>query len=160
MARAAPARSIGLAAAAVHACRTGALEGEHTLATTHAFSANVFTLLAGATALFQLALVGGAPWGHLTQGGRVAGTLPLPGRAIALVSAALLVGFIVAVRRRARAGGLRRTTWAVVAYCALGVVANAATRSAAERALWLPVVAILFGTSLHVARRREPRGAA
>ncbi|HRQ78409.1 MAG TPA: hypothetical protein PLY94_07390 [Gemmatimonadaceae bacterium] len=125
----------------------------------HAFSANVFTLCAGAATLFQLALVAGAPWGQLTQGGRVSGVLPLAGRLIALVSAILLVAFIVAIRARARTDRFRRVAWAVVAYCALGIVANAATPSAAERALWLPIVTLMFGASLHVARRRAPTGA-
>ncbi len=120
---------------------------------TPAFSANIFTLLAGAATLFQLALVLSAPWGALTQGGRVAGILPLPARLIALASAVLLLGFIYVVRARAASPPrFRRVTWGVVAYCALGILANAATPSATERALWLPVVTIMFLTSLHVAR--------
>ncbi|WKW12896.1 hypothetical protein Strain138_002207 [Pseudogemmatithrix spongiicola] len=122
----------------------------------HAFSANLFTLCAGTVTLFQLALVAGAPWGQLTQGGRVGGALPLAGRLVALASALLLVAFIVAVRARARTDRFRRMAWVVVAYCALGIVANAATPSAPERALWLPVVTLMFGASLHVARRRAP----
>lgn len=125
-----------------------------------AISANVFTLCAGAATLFQLALVAGAPWGQLTQGGRVSGALPLSGRLIALVSAVLLVGFIIVVRGRARSDRFRRAVWIVVAYSALGIVANAATASAAERALWLPVVTLMFVTSLHVAFRRASTGGA
>lgn len=127
----------------------------------HAFSANLFTVLAGATTLFQIALVAGAPWGTLTQGGRVAGPLPLPGRLIALVSALLLLAFIYLVRGRARShtpARFRRLIWIVVAYCALGILANAATPSRAERALWLPVVSLMFLASLHVARRPESEG--
>lgn len=122
---------------------------------THAHSANVFTVLAGLAVAFQLALVAGAPWGALTQGGMVAGVLPPSGRGIALVSAALLVLFIYLVRGRAGSRTrFRRAVWVVVAYCAIGMIANAVTRSAAERALWLPVVTAMFVTSLHVARRR------
>ncbi len=129
---------------------------------THTFSARVFTWLAGVTALFQLALVAGAPWGAYTQGGRFTGALPAPARLLALASAALLLGFVALVRGRAhptRPPRFRRAIWGVVVYCALGVVANAATPSAVERAMWLPVVAVMFLTSLHVARHKERPGA-
>lgn len=128
-----------------------------------AVSANIFTALAGATSLFQVALVAGAPWGALTQGGRSTGALPTEGRLIAAVSALLLLLFIHIVRAHA---GLRepvrpprfpRLIWVVVAYGALGIAVNAITPSAAERAVWLPVVTLMFVTSLHVARRRWPR---
>lgn len=122
---------------------------------THASSANVFTGLSGVVVAFQLALVAGAPWGALTQGGRVAGALPVGARMFALCSAALLVLFILLVRARAAPRArYRRATWGVVAYCALGIIANAASPSPAERALWLPVVTAMFLASLHVARRR------
>jgi hypothetical protein len=130
---------------------------------TYASSANVFTWLAGATTLFQLALVAGAPWGTLTQGGRFAGALPFRARIIALISAGLLLAFIYLVRIRARShppARFRRAIWIVVAYCALGIVANALTSSSAERALWFPVVSVMFLASLHVARRPEPRDVA
>lgn len=123
---------------------------------TQAFSANVFTGLTAVVVAFQLALVAGAPWGALTQGGRIMGTLPASARLIALVSAALLIGFAYVVRVRARTDApvrFRRAVWIVVAYCALGIVANAITPSAAERMLWLPVVTLMFLASLHVARR-------
>lgn len=126
---------------------------------TYSLSANIFTVLAGATILFQLALAGGAPWGALTQGGRFSGALPTDARLIALISAALLLAFIHVVRARAHAtrpARFRRAIWLVVAYCALGILANAATPSRAERLIWLPVVSLLFLTSLHVARRSEP----
>jgi hypothetical protein len=124
---------------------------------THASSANIFTGLTGAVIMFQLALVGGAPWGALTQGGRVTGVLSPPARGIALVSAVLLGLFIVLVRARAASTTrFRRAIWGVVAYCALGILANAATPSPVERTLWLPVVTAMFLTSLHVARRPAP----
>jgi hypothetical protein len=123
---------------------------------THARSANLFTLLAVGTILFQLALVAGAPWGALTQGGRVSGALPSSARVLALVSATVLGCFIYIIRARAGTPpGFPRAAWVVVAYCALGVVLNAATPSAAERALWLPVVAIMFAASVHVASARN-----
>jgi hypothetical protein len=125
---------------------------------THTASANIFTGLTGAVIAFQLALVGGAPWGALTQGGRITGVLPPAARGIALVSAMLLGFFIVVVRARAaETARFRRAIWIVVAYCALGIVANAATPSSTERMLWLPVVTGMFFACLHVARRSAPR---
>jgi len=124
-------------------------------------SAHVFALLAGVTTAFQLALVAGAPWGAITQGGRYPGVLPWGARAVAVISAILLLAFIGIVRRhadarpKARALRFPRLIWAVVTYCALGIAAHVATPSALERALWLPVVTLMFLTSLHVARRRR-----
>ena len=40
--------------------------------------------------VFQFCLIAGAPWGHLTQGGRVRGALPAEGRVAAGLSVALL----------------------------------------------------------------------
>ena len=122
----------------------------------HAFSANVFSVLAAGVVTFQLALVAGAPWGALTQGGRYLGALPPSARAIAALSALLLLAFVGTVRAHAsatRAPRFPRAVWVVVAYCALGVLANAVTPNAWERALWLPVVILMFASSLHVARR-------
>ncbi len=125
-------------------------------------SANIYSIITSATIAFQLALVAGAPWGSLTQGGRVSGVLPVAARAIAAFSAVLLLWFVVIVRANAASHGSTgarrypRAIWGVVTYSALGIVANAATPSAAERAIWLPVVTLMFITSLRVARRARP----
>lgn len=125
-------------------------------------AAHVFTICVVGVIAFQLALVGGAPWGELTQGGGAPGVLSLPARAVAAVSAVLLVGMGVIVRARVGlltapwASRLARLVWFVVAYCALGVLANAATPSAAERRLWLPVVVVMLVCSVRVARSAAP----
>jgi len=130
-------------------------------ATTRA--ATIFTALAVIVGAFQLALLVGAPWGFLTWGGRVPGRLPASMRAAAVVSALLMVGFALLVRARA---GLvtpawqaraRRPAWFVVAYCAVGVVANAVTPSPWERIVWLPVVSAMLFCSLVVARGESGR---
>lgn len=122
-------------------------------------AALVFGLLSLVVAAFQLALVAGAPWGEFTLGGRWRGALPPDLRAIPLVSAALLVAMAVVVAARAglfadppfSEGVAAGWAWAVVAYCAVGSVANAATPSRRERALWLPVVLGMLASSLSVA---------
>lgn len=65
---------------------------------TPALSARLFTLFTGAVVVFQLALLAGAPWGALTQGGRTSGVLPDGARAVAAFSAVLLMAFILVVR--------------------------------------------------------------
>jgi hypothetical protein len=78
-------------------------------------------------------------------------------RAVAILSAALLIVFALVVA--ARAGSIlpewdpvaRKLVWVVVAYSALGVVANSVTPSRWERLVWLPVVLTMLVCSLIVA---------
>ncbi len=120
-------------------------------------SAWVFGVLTTVTILFQFALAFGAPWGEFTLGGRHRGVLPGAWRFVPVGSAAVLAAFMAVVFTRA---GLffpewveasRTLIWLVVGYCALGCIANTATRSPRERLIWLPVVAVLLITSLIVA---------
>lgn len=113
----------------------------------------LYALLCGVLVAFQLALAGGAPWGHLTQGGRHPGVLDGKGRAMALGSAVLLAVMALAVLS---AAGLsltwpRWTFWAALAVTALTTLANAATPSAPERRLWLPVALAMLASALVVA---------
>jgi hypothetical protein len=118
-----------------------------------------FAVLVAIVVAFQLALVAGVPWGHLTQGGAHAGTLPPANRAIAAASALLLVVLAAVVLVGAGIAlpqlqaSVRPWAWAGVAFSGLSVVANAATPSLAERALWLPVTVLLLAASLVVAWR-------
>jgi hypothetical protein len=120
-------------------------------------AAHVFTVLAVLGAVFQAALAVGMPWGQLTWGGKFVGQLPGYMRGMAVVSMALLIAFAVIVA--VRAGVLwpswqprsRALIWGVVAYCGLGVVANALTASRWERLLWLPVVSAMLACSVIVA---------
>ena len=125
-----------------------------------ALAAVLFAVLAAVLALFQLAVAGGAPWGHLTQGGSRTGRLPPTNRVVAAVSfllTAALAGIVLA-----RAGALlphwqeasRPWAWAVVALSALSLLANVASRSRAERRLWVPVAFSMLLTSVVVATSR------
>jgi hypothetical protein len=115
-----------------------------------------FTALAALVVVFQLALVAGAPWGRFTQGGVHAGRLPAPARAAAAASAVVLTGLALLVLARAGLLGdaaLAASTpwaWAAVVVSALTTLANAASRSRAERALFLPVALGMLATSLIV----------
>jgi hypothetical protein len=46
---------------------------------------------------FQAALIFGAPWGRITQGGQTEGALPMSGRLVAAASIFVLVGMALAV---------------------------------------------------------------
>lgn len=115
----------------------------------------IFLVLTGAVILFHLALIFGARLGHLTMGGRWTGALPLAGRVVSGVSILCLavIGWVVAQRAGLVAQVLPTwTMWPVLAYLALGAFANAITPSAAERALWLPIILVMLAAALRVLR--------
>ena len=122
------------------------------------YAARTFLALTALAVAFQLALAAGAPWGELTMGGAYPGRLPLPMRAVAVASAVLLTSFGAVVAARAGLAlprwrpAARWLIWVVVAYMLVGVALNAATPSPRERALWLPVTALLAVCALVVAR--------
>lgn len=104
---------------------------------------------------FQAGLAAGAPWGRAAYGGRQAGPVPprlrlasgVAAGAYAAAAASLLAGRTPA-RRRQRLLRVAR------GYAAVGVVANAASRSPLERALWTPwCVAVAVGA--HRALRHD-----
>lgn len=117
----------------------------------------LFITLVTVVIVFQLALTLGMPWGHLTMGGKFEGKLPARMRVVSALSAFILVLFGLIV---ATAGGLllpewyelaAKAIWVVVAYCVMGVLANAVTPSKWERIIWLPVVSLMLVCSLMVA---------
>jgi hypothetical protein len=120
-------------------------------------AAHVFTVLVVIVIAFQIALAAGAPWGHLTWGGKFSGRLPARMRGVAIFSAVLLAAFalIVEIRAGVLLNEWQPTSqfliWFVVGYCALGTIANAITPSRWERVLWLPVVLFMLLCSFVVA---------
>ena len=124
-------------------------------------AANTYIALSAVVIGFQLALAAGAPWGELTMGGAFPGQLPPPMRAAAVGSAVLMLAFAAVVAARAGLAlprwrqASRRLIWVVVAYALVGVVLHVVTPSARERMLWLPVVLLLAGCALVVARSAE-----
>lgn len=95
---------------------------------------------------FQVALILGAPWGRLTQGGQVDGALPLPGRIIAALSIPILGAMALAILS---ADGYwpnwpRWTAWAALAVIFVSTVLNWITPSAAERRLWGSVMTVIL----------------
>lgn len=112
----------------------------------------LYTFLVAATIVFQIALILGAPWGHLTQGGANQGSLPPRARVAAVLSSVVLVLMACGVLSGA---GLwpnwpRWASWLALAMTAVSLVLNLITPSAAERRLWGPVTAVMFLSALAV----------
>lgn len=95
---------------------------------------------------FQVALILGAPWGRLTQGGQVDGPLPPAGRAAAAVSIVILVALALAMLSAAG----QWPNWpawtgrVALAVNAVVMVLNWITPSAAERRVWGPITTVIF----------------
>ncbi len=123
-------------------------------------AACIFATFTVFSILFEIALAAGMPWGEFAWGGSYPGALPTDMRVASLAQAFLLLAFVLVVLIRAELvfpawqAISRKLAWAVVAYCALGVIANAITPSFWERIVWLPVLTICFASSLVVAKGR------
>lgn len=102
--------------------------------------------------LMHLAVLAGAPLGHLTVGGRFPGRLPPAWRVLALVQAVLLATMAAAVLARAGVGPALLTPlfWPALGLTLLTLVANAASPSRPERLLWTPVIAGMAAAALGV----------
>lgn len=116
-------------------------------------AARIFVVLTIVAIFFEMALAAGMPWG-----GKYSGTLPTDMRVASVIQAFLLLVLTLIILVRA---GLvfsawqsisKKLAWAVVAYCALGVIANAITPSFWERGVWLQILTICFVSSLVVAK--------
>jgi len=140
--------------------------GAHRLNAVH--TAWVAAVLLYVIAAFHAALVLGAPWGALTQGGGTSGSLAASGRIAAAVSCVISVVMANAILGRVGRGplGLRSSrvatvlAWFTMVYAVIAVVLNVITRSSAERALWAPVSIVLLGliTSVMVTTHHQRRG--
>ena len=116
-----------------------------------------FAVLMAGVVGFQLALAAGAPWGSYAMGGAFPGRYPPRMRVAAVVQAVLLAGLAVLVLSAAGilVPGLVEAwpwlAWVPVVVSVLAVILNAASRSAGERRIWVPVAVGLLVTSLIVA---------
>lgn len=110
------------------------------------FTAGVAALLILAIAVFQARLAAGAPWGAYAWGGQTVGVLPRRLRIASGVSVVIYAAMLLVPIGAAGWIGWTPPTWllwALTAFFALGVLANGASRSKAERAVWTPVTAVL-----------------
>ena len=121
------------------------------------FAAGVFAALVIVVMLFQFALAGGAPWGHLTLGGRNTGALPPRLRIAAVLQALVLLALGMAVLARAGlafhafAGPARFLVWGAVVVSGMSLTLNLTSKSIWERRIWVPVTLLMLASSLVVA---------
>lgn len=102
--------------------------------------------------LFQVALIFGAPWGRVTQGGSHPGALPRSGRIMAGVSIILLILMGLSIRSAAGLppGWPGWTGWVALSSNALMMVLNWITPSKPERLLWGPITTVIFALAAAV----------
>jgi len=93
--------------------------------------------------VFQAALAAGTPWGRAAYGGARHGTLPGHLRAISgIASVAYCSGAVLVLTGRGTPRARRRAYTALSVFMSAGVMANGASRSPVERALWTPLTAV------------------
>ena len=115
-----------------------------------------FTAVFASLAVFQLALVFGAPLGRFAWGGQHR-VLPTRLRIGSLVSIALYAAFVAVAWDRVGAlalfpdGFSHVAMWVIFGYSALGIVMNAVSRSRAERFTMVPVTIVLTALSFFLA---------
>lgn len=111
-----------------------------------------------ATALFQIAIVLGAPLGEYSYGGRTVGKLPSRYRISSFFSVLLLAaiaGHYLALlgvfQPLIDSGLLSIANWVLVGFAALAALLNNITRSAKEKRLWGGVTLAMLLASIIVA---------
>src|SRR5690606_3309414 len=119
------------------------------------FAVAALLLLLAALAVFQVALIAGAPLGHFAWGGQHR-VLPAKLRVGSVVSIVLYGIFALIILAKVGAVPLDETVadvamWVLCAYFVLGILMNAISRSKPERYLMTPVCVVLAAASLLVA---------
>ncbi|GAB2815736.1 hypothetical protein GCM10027022_02230 [Alpinimonas psychrophila] len=120
-------------------------------------AAITFTVLIALLAIFQLALVFGAPLGRFAWGGQN-DVLPPRLRRGSIIAVVLYAAFslillaasgVLVIPVLGPVGGL--LCWMITVYLSFGVVMNALSRSRPERFVMTPVAMVLFACALIVA---------
>lgn len=109
-------------------------------------AAMIYAVLTGVVILFHIAMALGAPWGHLTMGGKYPGRLQGRVRLMPVISGGMLALMAAAVLNRAGVIALGWpvwTFWIAVAVTGVTTLANLATPSRQERLLWGPVTVVM-----------------
>lgn len=115
-----------------------------------------FTVVLAVLAIFQLALVFGAPLGRFAWGGQHS---VLPARMRIGSAVSILIYVAIAVIAWDRVGAIdvfpepfsEVAMWVIFAYFALGIVLNAISRSKPERYTMVPVSIVLTVLSFFIA---------
>lgn len=121
-------------------------------------AALIQAVIALGVAIFQIALVAGAPLGEYTMGGQHPGKLPGQFRVTAAVSAVIMVA--QSGHYLAQAGILNPAlspgqnaivNWFWFGFAVLGLIVNSISRSKKERNTWVPVLLVSAICTLLVA---------
>ena len=121
-------------------------------------AALIQAVIALGVAIFQIALVAGAPLGEYTMGGQHPGKLPGQFRVTAAVSAIIMVA--QSGHYLAQAGILNPAlspgqnaivNWFWFGFAVLGLIVNSISKSKKERNLWVPVLLVSAICTLLVA---------
>ncbi|MDH6207967.1 hypothetical protein [Aurantimicrobium minutum] len=121
-------------------------------------AALIQAVIALGVAIFQIALVAGAPLGDYTMGGQHPGKLPGQFRVTAAVSAIIMVA--QSGHYLAQAGILNPAlspgqnaivNWFWFGFAVLGLIVNSISRSKKERNTWVPVLLVSAICTLLVA---------
>ncbi|MEL6570095.1 MAG: hypothetical protein AAFQ64_00450 [Pseudomonadota bacterium] len=112
----------------------------------------LYVALIAGVICFQIALILGAPWGKLTQGGQHEGSLPRSGRIAAAASIVLLAVMGAGILSNAGywPNWPRWVGWGSVAVGVVSCIANWMTPSASERRLWGPITTVMLALALGV----------
>lgn len=120
-------------------------------------AAVLFCVLMIGLAVFQAALILGAPLGHFAWGGQDR-VLPVQKRLGSAISIGLYVVFAVVVLQRAGLADvvpwptvIGVAIWVLAGYFVLGIVLNSISRSRPERLTMAPLCALLAGLTVVVA---------
>lgn len=117
-------------------------------------TAGLAALLLVAIAVFQARLAAGAPWGEYAWGGQHPGVLPTKFRAASGVAVVLYLALALVPLGAAGWIGWAPPAfllWGLTVFFVVGALANGASRSKAERAIWTPVTVVLAGCFLVLA---------
>ena len=125
--------------------------------TTAGIAAVVASIILAGVGVLQAFLAAGAPLGQFAWGGRHR-VLPIGFRIASAVAIPLYIGMIVLMLNRAgvisvsgNTGAIRLAAWLLVAYFALGVLMNLASRSRPERYVMTPIVLVLTALAAIIA---------
>ncbi len=112
-------------------------------------AALIQAVIALGVAIFQIALVAGAPLGEYTMGGQHPGKLPGQFRVTAAVSAIIMVaqsGHYLAqagiLNPALSPGQNALVNWFWFGFAVLGLIVNSISRSKKERNTWVPVLLV------------------
>jgi hypothetical protein len=123
-----------------------------------AFASGFLVFAFTATALFQLALVFGAPMGEYAYGGQMPGKLPIAYRIASSISFLLTLG--IAGHYLAQLGVVPKllsedlnqwVNWGLIGFAAAAAVMNNITRSKKEKRLWGSTTIVMLIAAVIVA---------